>query len=172
MNYPTQWPQFFTATIHQWKHCLKEDRYKDIIVACLKTMVGNKQVELNAFCIMSNHIHLIWQPLGELTPSQVHASFTNYTGKQIKNTLAIHDPAMLEELKAKNYDREYQIWKRRSLSIELFTESTFTQKLEYIHANPVRAGLVNYREEYHYSSAAYYQNGVDDFNMLTHYSGN
>ena len=172
MKYPTQWPQYFTATIQQWKHCLKEDRYKDIIIDCLQTMVQNKQIELNAFVIMSNDVHIIWQPLEDLTPTQIHSSFTNFTGKQIKNAIAQHDPTRLEELKVKKYNRQYQIWKRRSLSIELFTESAFMEKLEYIHDNPVRAGLVINSEDYYYSSAGFYHNGADPFNMLTHYSGN
>jgi hypothetical protein len=48
----------------------------------------------------------------------------------------------------------------------------FDQKLEYIHYNPVKAGLCIYPEEYHYSSAKFYHTGIDDFKMLTHYSGN
>src|SRR5688572_15908671 len=116
MNYPTQWPQFFTATIQQWKDCLKEDRYKDIIVDCLQTMVRNQQIELNAFVVMSNHVHIIWQPLGEFTPKQVHSSFTNFTGKAIKNYLAVHDQIGLEDLKVKQYNRQYQVWKRRALT--------------------------------------------------------
>ncbi len=169
MNYPTQWPQFFTATIQQWKHCLKDDRYKDIIVNCLQTMVRNKQIELNAFVIMSNHVHFIWQPLGDLTPAQIHSSFTNFTGKQIKNFIAVLEPDLLHDMKSKNLNREHQVWKRRALSIELFSEKVFMQKLEYIHDNPVKAGLAIYAEEYLYSSAAFYQSGKDPFNMLTHY---
>ena len=68
--------------------------------------------------------------------------------------------------------RAYQIWKREPLSIELFTEKVFLQKLEYLQQNPVTAGLVNLPEEYHYSSAKFYELGIDDFNILSHYTGN
>ena len=67
------------------------------------------------------------------------------------------------------YDREYQIWKREPLSIELFTEAVFMQKLEYIHYNPVEAGLCVYPEKYYYSSARFYYDETDSFGMLTHY---
>lgn len=79
---------------------------------------------------------------------------------------------VLENFKVNKYDRAYQIWKRESLSIELFTEAVFIQKMEYIHDNLVRAGLCKYPEEYYYSPAKFYYSGVDDFGMLTHYSGN
>ena len=172
MKYPTEWPQFFTATIEQWKHCLKEDRHKDIIINCLQAMVRKGFIELNAYLIMSNHVHFIWQPLGELTAKKIHSSFTNFTGREIRNSLVTHFPNILQEYKSKNLNREYQVWKRRSLSVELFTEKIFMQKLEYIHDNPVKAGLVRFAEDYRYSSASFYQNGIDKFGMLTHYSGN
>ena len=71
-----------------------------------------------------------------------------------------------------NINSVHQIWKREPLSIELFTEKAFLQKLEYIHQNPVAAGLVKFAEEYKYSSAKFYLKGRDEFNMITHYSGN
>ena len=78
---------------------------------------------------------------------------------------------MAEEYKVNKHDRTYQIWKREPLSIELFTEKVFLQKLEYIHQNPVAAGLVSLPEKY-YSSAKFYEFGIDDFNIITHCSGN
>lgn len=120
---------------------------------------------------MSNHVHIIWQPLGDHTPQKVHSSFTTFTGKQIKNGISIHQSALLSELKSKNLNRTYQVWKRRSLSVELSSDFVFMQKLEYIHNNPVIAGLVINAEDYYYSSAAFYESGQDPFGMLTHYLG-
>ena len=95
-----------------------------------------------------------------------------YTAQQLKRKLTSENLSLLEIFKVNKYDREYQIWKRESLSIELFMEAVFIQKMEYIHYNPVRAGLCKYPEEYYYSSAKFYNSGVDEFKMLTHYSGN
>jgi len=36
--------QFFTATILQWKHLLKEDEYKDIIIKSLQFLTNEKSV--------------------------------------------------------------------------------------------------------------------------------
>ena len=57
----TEHPQFFTATILEWKKLLAPDKYKDIIMESLKFLVTNKRIILNGFVIMPNHIHLIWQ---------------------------------------------------------------------------------------------------------------
>jgi hypothetical protein len=44
----------------------------------------------------------------------------------------------------------------------------FCKKLEYIHWNPVKAGLCRLPEEYYYSSAGFYHTGIDNFGILTH----
>jgi len=44
----------------EWKHLLKQDKYKDVIMDSLhKHMVKEKWIELNVFCVMSNHIRAL-----------------------------------------------------------------------------------------------------------------
>ena len=142
------------------------------MVITLKFLVDNNRIELSAFVIMSNHVHIIWQPLQHYTLTNIQSSFMRHTSKQIFKKLSVEDPTMLEKLKVNKYDGDYQVWKREPLSIELFTEKVFLQKFEYIHNNPVAAGLVIFAEDYKYSSAKFYHTGLDEFNMITHYTGN
>jgi putative transposase len=67
--------------------------------------------------------------------------------------------------------RAFQVWKRNPLSIELSSQKVFLQKMEYIQKNPDEAGLTLYPEAYRYSSASFYETGVDHYNMLTQYMG-
>jgi REP element-mobilizing transposase RayT len=171
-NFPVEYPQFYTATILEWKHLLADDKHKDIIVESLQFLVNDKRIILNAFVIMSNHIHLIWQPMFGFTPSDIQASFMKYTAQQLKRSLIKRDVGVLAEFQVNKYDRTYQFWKRETLSVELRMHAVFIQKLEYVHYNPVRAGLCIHPEDYHYSSARFYYDGTDQFKMLTHFSGN
>ncbi len=57
--------QFFTATIYEWQPILADNQHKDIIIKSLQFLVSDQRIELNAFVIMSNHIHLIWQALND-----------------------------------------------------------------------------------------------------------
>lgn len=120
-SYPVHWPQFFTATCYYWLPLLAHDKYKNIIVNSLQFMVKNKRIALNAFAIMSNHIHLILQVQPGYEPSAVQLSFMRYTAQQIKFELIKDDPGLLEKCKVNKADREYQIWKREPLGIDLFT---------------------------------------------------
>ena len=95
-----------------------------------------------------------------------------YTAQQLKRSLAKNNIEALASFKVNKYDREYQFWKREPLGIELISPVVFEQKLNYIHYNPVRAGLCINPEDYYYSSARFYYEGADSFRMLTHYSGN
>ena len=120
--YPIEWPQYFTASIRNWLPLLASDKYKNIITDSLHFMVENKRLELNAFVVMDSHIHLIWQPLPGYSLSAIQLSFMKFTAQQTKFALLIDNPALLEQCKVNKTDREYHIWKRKPLSIELSSE--------------------------------------------------
>ena len=48
---------------------------------------------------------------------------------------------------------------------------TAEKKLDYIHLNPLQEkwNLAEYPEDYKWSSAGFYNSGIDDFGILTHY---
>lgn len=162
-NQPENWPQFFTATILNWMPLLHNDHYKEIIINSLRFAIKEKRIKLIAFVIMQNHLHLVWQQLLPYTKTQVQLSFMKFTAQQIKFHLEKNNPAMLRKYKVCLKDREYQFWERNPLTTELFTPDVVQQKIDYIHNNPVRAGLCKYPEEYKYSSADYYETGAELF---------
>jgi len=71
--------------------------------------------------------------------------------------------------KSSQKDRSHHFWKRNARSIELYDDVIFQQKVDYIHLNPLKAGLCNLSEEYIYSSARYYQEDNFSYGVLTHY---
>ncbi len=168
-SYPTEWPQFFTATILEWKHLLKDNSYKEIIIDSLRFLIKQKRIKLFAFVIMSNHIHLLWQMLPPFSRVQVQHSFMKFTAQQIKFDLLKNNRVLLEQFNVNAKDRSYQFWERNALTVDLFSPAVFNQKLGYIHNNPVKAGLCEFAEEYYYSSAYFYKYAVDRFDILEHY---
>lgn len=63
-------------------------------------------------------------------------------------------------------DRKYQFWERNPLSVELRNHPVFRQKLDYINWNPVKAEMCKLPEEYKYSSALFYETGIDNPSKL------
>lgn len=169
MEFTEYHAQFFTATIPEWKHLLKPVKYKNILLESLRFLTKEKRLQINAFVIMNNHIHTIWQIMGRNKREEVQRDFLKFTAQRIKSDLLIYHPSILEQFKVDAKDRKYQIWERNSLSVDLYTDFVFFQKLDYIHYNPVTAGLCELPENYQYSSARFYETGEDEFGFITHY---
>ena len=167
-SFPIEYPGFFTATNLEWRKLLKNDSYKEIIIRSLRFLVNEHRINLFSFVIMDNHIHLIWQMLRGHLRKEVQRDFLKFTANQIKRELERNSPEILECFLVNAKDRKYQFWERNSLNIELRNSYVFNQKLDYIHWNPVKAGLCSIPEEYNYSSAKFYQTGIDNWGFLTH----
>ena len=162
-------PHFFTATILKRKPLLKPKKYKDLLIDSLRFLTKNKRVQIFSYVLMSSHIHTIWQIQSGHTREEVQRDFLKFTAQRIKDDLAKNHPAVMKQFEVNAKDRNYQFWKRNSVSIELHSERMFLQKMDYIHNNPVKAGLCNLPEEYKYSSALFYEEGIDEFGIVTHF---
>jgi len=165
-------PQFFTATILNWKKLLKPDKYKQVITDSLQFLVENNRVIVYGFVIMPNHVHIIWQMHENIHPKDVKRDFLKFTSQSIKLDLIKNHPNVLEYFKVDKKDRKYQIWKHRPLSVDLWSREVFLQKLEYIHKNPIQEHwkLVELEEQYRFSSASFYYNNTTEWSFLTHYN--
>ena len=163
-------PQFFTATVYQWKHLLKPAKYKDTIVNSLRFLSEQARAKIFSFVIMNNHLHLVWQIQPPHKREEVQRDFLKYTAQRIIDDLKINHPEVLKHFEVEEKDRKYRIWQRDSLSTDLFTHAVFMQKLEYIHYNPVKAGLCMLPEEYYYSSASFYEHNRTVYSFLSHYA--
>ncbi len=165
-------PQFFTATILEWRHLLRSDVYKGIVLDSMRFLVTDNRVAIYAFVIMPNHIHIIWQMRNKQVQHKVQQSFLKFTAQQIKFHLKANHPNLLEDFRVNAADRDCQIWERNPLSIDLFTQPVFMQKLEYVHNNPIQPkwNLAIHPEEYEWSSARFYLTGNRNFDFLRHYT--
>ena len=124
---------------------------------------------------MSNHIHMIVSSEnGQL--SNTIRDMKRHTATQILK--AIDSPTESRKdwilkrfaFMAKRHKRnnKYQFWTHENHAIELVSPKFIVQKCHYIHENPVRAGLVEYPENWLYSSARNYagKQGLIDVKLL------
>ena len=134
--------------------------YRDIVIDSLKFCQVNKGLEIYAFVIMSNHIHILLRSsIGKL--SDTIRDFKSYTAKQILLAIEIEQESRrdwmlnLFEFAAKQHKRneKYQVWTHENHAELIYSDKFIFQKINYIHENPVRAGIVENPEDYLYSSA-------------------
>jgi putative transposase len=169
-TFSSELAEFLTVTCLEWKHVLKEDALKNIIIESLIYLTKSNRTRVYGFVIMSNHFHLIWQSTGENKSREVQRDFLKYTSQQILKILQREKSDLLIELLVNAKDRKYQVWERNSLAIPLWSSYVFWQKLNYIHQNPVKAELCRFPEEYKYSSARFYERDENDWKFLTHHN--
>lgn len=161
---------FWTATINNWNTLLDEDILKEVIISSLKYLVANRKIEIYAFVIMPNHLHFIWQLMKMNGKEKPHASFLKYTAHTFEKYLQANKPDLLKLYGVDANNKKYEFWQRDSLAFELLKRKTVKQKMDYIHYNPVMGkwNLCKEPHDYHYSSAYFYEKGVDNFGFLNH----
>jgi REP element-mobilizing transposase RayT len=126
-----------------------------------------KGLEVYAWCLMTNHIHLIASASEEGRLSDILRDFKKFTNKAILKAIqqapeSRRDWILERFALAGNLDvkiKTYKFWRDGNEAKEIHTNDFLLQKLEYIHQNPVRAELVSAPEDYMYSSARDYAGG-------------
>lgn len=154
---------FLTFQVVNWVDVFTRRDYKEIIINSLKYCQQNKDLKIYAFVIMSNHIHLIIQS-GTNKLSQTIKEFKSFTAREILTNIKTNNESrkhwMLslfkEAVQRHQRNKNFQFWTHENHAEIIYSNSFFKQKMNYIHDNPVRAGIVTYPEDYFYSSAAIY----------------
>lgn len=164
--------QFFTAVCTDWLNLLESEECKNVIIRSLQYRIKTKQVGLAGYVIMPNHIHIIWRIAAGIERADFQRDFLKITAKEIIDILSRTKPDMIKKITVDLTDRKLQVWKRNSMSIDLFNEKFLLQKLKYIHNNPCQPKweLAHHPFDYRYSSARFYYNREDQFQLLKHYA--
>ena len=162
---------FWTSTIHQWKHLLKPNKYKQFIIDSLINLISKRKIKVYGHVIMPNHIHLLWEMLELNGKEMPHASFQKFTAHEFQKDLKEKHPEVLKKFLVEEKERKYRFWQRDPLAVIVTDRKMAEQKLDYIHLNPLQThwNLTERPEEYQFSSAQFYETGKDDFGFLTHY---
>jgi len=114
---------------------------------------------LFAYIIMPDHFHLVTD--SPRKPSTVLQFIKGIVSRRVLGYLKeMKHEASLKKLEHDNWKRShrYSLWQHDSDVFSIIGESTFMQKVNYIHQNPVRAGLVKRVEDYRWSSARIWKN--------------
>ncbi|MFI5144044.1 MAG: REP-associated tyrosine transposase [Ignavibacteria bacterium] len=148
---------FITTTLFNYERIFSlDERYNMIIIDSLKFLMIEHQAELYAYVIMPTHIHLLLRLGLKESIIDFMRDFKRYTSKEIK--LLLKKDNKTEILKRLNsYSRGYKnqkskLWMDRYDDVMVSTERVFNIKMNYIHFNPVKSGLVDNMEDWRFSS--------------------
>lgn len=128
---------FWTATINKWQKLLQENEYKNVVLDSLIYLSNKGKIDVFAFVIMPNHIHLIWRINEHNGKETTQGSFLKYTAYEFKKMIQKENSNTLLNYKVNAANKKHEFWQRNSLAIHLYNQDMAYQKLAYIHANPV-----------------------------------
>ncbi len=114
--------------------------------------------KLHGFAIMPDHVHLLLELNEKRKLSDFIRDIKKFFTYKVKNFLLEKTGF---DANVFNRDDAFQFWERGFDEVTIFSERMFQVKLEYIHNNPVKAGLVEKAEDYYYSSARHYILGTE-----------
>jgi REP element-mobilizing transposase RayT len=154
---------YVTFQIVKWVDIFTRQVYRDIVIDSLKFCQQHKGLEIYAFVIMSNHIHLLIRSDNSKLSDTIR-EFKSFTAKKMLETIHSESESRKEwmlnlfEFAAKKHKRneKHQIWTHENHAEIVYSNPFMDSKINYIHENPVRAGIVARSEEYLYSSARNY----------------
>ena len=159
---------FVSFAVQGWVDALTRSEYKDIIIESLEYCQHNKGLELFAWCIMTNHVHLIIRAENGFLLQDILRDFKQFTSRSIIKAIKDNPVESRKEWMLKQFktNEGYSFWRGDNKPIELWSNAVIDQKLNYIHQNPVEEGLVFKPEEYRYSSAYDYAGGQGLLDIL------
>lgn len=169
---------FITITIVGWVDVFTRPIQKERLIESLKHCQEKKGLIIYGWCLMSNHLHMICQSADEeISLASIIREFKTFTAKQIIKTLKEERESRREWILAifseacEHLKREqrYKVWQNGYHGEEIYTQHFLEQKLDYIHDNPVKIGIVKKAEDYLYSSARNYASleSLLDVELLT-----
>ncbi|MEM7509417.1 MAG: transposase [Bacteroidota bacterium] len=156
---------FTTFTVVEWLDVFTRPIYREILYDSFKYCIREKGLQIHAYVIMTNHLHLIISSKGEEL-SAIVRDFKKYTAKRILEhiqTLPTESrknwmmPIFREFGEKTANTILHQFWRHNNKPFPLWSEGVIRQKLRYIHQNPVKAGWVDKSSHWTHSSAGAYE---------------
>lgn len=127
-------------------HYLKDNRIAQLVCDCLEFWSG-KKYDLLAFCVMSNHVHVLFTPLeiknGYYYPiANIMHSIKSYTANEANKILK---------------RRGKPFWTHESFDHVCRSREEIERVAKYIINNPVKAGIAKSAEDWNWSYHKYWQ---------------
>ncbi len=156
---------FISFSVIKWINLFEEEEYINILLDTLRYSQQNKGMEIYAWCIMTNHVHLVFRSISGIKPDQLVGDLKRFTSNNILKSIKSkpnegRNKWILEQFskaaeKSSNV-KHFQLWQHTNHPIEIWSNKFIRQKINYTHKNPVAGGLVKYPDDYKYSSAKDY----------------
>jgi putative transposase len=157
---------FITLNVVDWVDVFIRPVYKQIIVHSLNHFSENKGLNIYAWCLMTNHLHMIVSAGEGHSLPDIKKELKRFTTQKILEDISVEPPKRLKWMmeRFENFTstlgliKKFQLWQTctNPIFINQHKPEQLIEQIEYIHENPVRDRIVTTAEDYLYSSARDY----------------
>jgi putative transposase len=138
---------------HRWP-LLRTPRSRDCFVRVLAEVRQRYQFKLVGYVVMPEHFHLLISEPATGTPSTVMQVLKQITSRRMRRRQPARDhPAQMRLWQDDGLPR---FWQRRFYDFNVWSEKKKAEKLNYMHLNPLKRGLVTHPGEWPWSSLNFY----------------
>ena len=99
------------------------------VVAGVLTHFDGERYELYAWCVMPNHVHVVFRPFDGFALADILHSWKSFSAQRINKNLGTHGG----------------LWQREYFDHLLRNEPQFARAIQYVASNPIRAGLKDWK---------------------------
>jgi len=170
---------FITFNTVDWVDVFIRPVYKQVVVHTLNHFIDNKGLIVHAWCLMTNHLHLLVQAKEGYVIAEIEKEFKSFTTTKILEAIDT-EPEARKDWMMKRFEnfgnllglmKKYHVWQGCSSPsfIDLRKTDTVIEHFSFIHDNPVRDRFVDTSADYPYSSARDYagMKGLVNITKLT-----
>lgn len=174
---------FTTTATYKNRPYFRDEEFCRILLEELELYSKKCGFTLIGYVIMPDHMHLLlWWDRGEkleLSISKIMQGVKGVTARRIIDLMVGNGleqmlqptPMRQEQMpsltqkSAKSHRRNlrYRLWQRGFYDFNIYSEEKLLEKLNYVHHNPVRAGLVLSPSDYKWSSYRLYSSESEGF---------
>jgi putative transposase len=129
---------FVTASLLRRSPIFGQTKAAQIALDSLQFFRKRGEIILYGYVIMPDHVHFVARILVPHTLPDIMRRFKNFVAHELSKG---------------------PIWEKGYISAAIPNEIVYAQKLNYLHYNPVKAGLVTEAEQFEFSSAKEYSKG-------------
>ena len=156
---------FVTFTVVNWIDVFTRDMYREVVIDSICFCQQKKGLEVFAYCLMTNHIHLVIRAKEGFDLSDIIRDLKRFTSSKIRKAIEENNKESRRDWmlylfgrvgKFNKRNKDFQFWRQDNHPIFLNTMEIVHQRIQYTHQNPVKAGFVEDAEHWIWSSARAY----------------
>lgn len=142
---------FVTFSVDRRRKLLDHDHPKRVVLGVLNKLLTDFDAKCIGFVVMPEHVHaLIWLPkTGQL--SKFMHEWKRQSSLKLREWYRTDAPDYF-----RGFGEGARFWLPKYYSFEIYERAKVEEKLNYMHENPVRRGLVARATDWRWSSARWY----------------